>query len=124
MFDANLITSTFFKGVKPSNINCGDCWRWAYYAYRLFPGVELWTNSDHAWIKYNGLYYDSESPNGVECFEDLKCNRFMGSFDGEKLSLRLFKDFWREENRRIKLPGWQMLEANIRRFKRNNERTF
>jgi len=78
--NANLITNTFFPEYveRPYIINCGLCFEWAYIAYMLFDDIELWSNKNHAFIKYNGKFYDSESPEGVCDLEILNCN---ASFD-------------------------------------------
>ena len=66
-FDAQFITDTFFPQYKdnPKVINYGQCFQWAYLAYLVFEGVELWDTHTHAFIKYQGRFYDSETKDGV-----------------------------------------------------------
>lgn len=83
-FDANLITQTFFPEVHPRDINSGKCCNWAYYAYLLFPNVQLCSIIDkerllsgeiylsHAYVKLEDRLYDSETPNGALHFNGLK----------------------------------------------------
>lgn len=58
-------------------INCGWCYHWAYVVYSLLGGtlcsVFLDDKLNHAIIKIDGMYYDSESnPNvGEDNFRDL-----------------------------------------------------
>ena len=72
-FNARFITETFFPEYKdkPQVINWGQCFQWAYLAYHLFEGVELWDTHTHAFIKYNGKFYDAERPDGVLDWREL-----------------------------------------------------
>lgn len=99
-FDANFITKVFFpyewKHKYFSSINSGRCYDWAYIAYCLWPNVTLWTTERHAWVEVNGLHYDSESPNGVDDPEKLRCNEQFPANDvgPEMIQAEKFKDFW------------------------------
>lgn len=55
-------------------INQGRCWLWAYIAFRLYPRVELWTTGVHAFVRFQGKFYDSERPLGEEDHNNLPAN--------------------------------------------------
>jgi len=67
-FNANFITHTFFPEYigEEGFINSGRCYDWAYYAYCLFPTVQIWTTDFHAWIQYGKRFFDSVHPLGSE----------------------------------------------------------
>jgi len=74
--DGELITREFFPDFigNEAEINDGLCYKWAYVAARLYPNVTLWSNQSHAWVEQDGLFFDSESPNGETQLEHLNCN--------------------------------------------------
>jgi len=77
--DVQFINNNFFSHhARPSDINKGECFLWAYYAYRLYPNVELWDMGAHAFVrdKVTGKFYDSERPNGEEDWQDLPATNF------------------------------------------------
>lgn len=77
--DVKFINRTFFREYKDvSVINQGECFLWAYHAYRLYKNIELWHMDAHAFVrsKDTGLFYDSERPDGVENWEDLPATNF------------------------------------------------
>jgi hypothetical protein len=47
-------------------VNYGDCYKWAWIAYKIFNDVELWSHESHAFIRYRRKFYDSETLNGIE----------------------------------------------------------
>jgi hypothetical protein len=68
------------KGFSPRAINCGDCCMFAVELQKRFPrGKVAWgeevgkhfkTHVDqvgHCFFKYGKKFYDSESPDGVDC---------------------------------------------------------
>jgi len=80
-------------------------------AYLMFEGVELWSIGAHAFIKYQGKFYDSERLQGEEDWRDLPaCNFGHGcgcrscKKGARKMSLNFFKKFWL--GNRIK-PNWE-----------------
>lgn len=75
-FNPNFITKTYFPDFvnNPDKINYGQCFMWAYLAHETFSGVELWDTGVHAFVKYRGKFYDSETPEGVNDLEDLPAN--------------------------------------------------
>jgi hypothetical protein len=102
-FSANYITKTFFSHIDVEEINCGDCYNWAYLAYKVFHkcDIELWSTyawGHHAFIKIGNRFYDAESPRGVKnyrnlhCFKDPEYKDF--SPNSRKQTLREFKRFW------------------------------
>jgi hypothetical protein len=74
--DVHFINRTFFPSDNPSKINTGRCFLWAYIAFRLYKGVELWTHEAHAFVKYRGKFYDSQRPHGEEDWRDLPATNF------------------------------------------------
>lgn len=96
-FNAQFITDTYFKGWEdPSVINTGNCFQWAYLAFKTFQYVELWDVSCHAFIRYRGKFYDAERPEGEKDWRDLPaCNFGRGLlWCGRKQSLTNFKKTW------------------------------
>lgn len=52
----------------PSEINNGDCYRWAFLAYLTLPNVQLVScgcYGGHAFIYFKDRYYDAQHLNGV-----------------------------------------------------------
>ena len=72
-FEPALVTKEFFPNdVKvPKRINYGKCFLWAYAAHKIFQGAELWDMPSHAFVRYRGKFYDSETLNGVKDWRDL-----------------------------------------------------
>lgn len=70
------INRHFFNDYKDvSVINMGECFLWAYIAYSLYDRVQLWDMGSHAFVRYQGKFYDSEVPDGVSDWRDLPaCN--------------------------------------------------
>lgn len=75
-------------------INNGDCHRWSVLANKLYGGnlvtVDVYISWDedmsftrdcsHSFLKLNNKYYDSESPDGVDNWKNL---RFFESYEAE-----------------------------------------
>jgi len=62
------VTRESFKGTKPRRINQGWCYVWALLSKRRHPELELYsfrTYGAHAFVGYDGLFYDAQRPNGV-----------------------------------------------------------
>lgn len=108
----------------PKQINKGLCMRWAYMAYQMFEGVELWYIANHAFIRYQGKFYDSERLQGEEDWKDLPANNFgVGCGCGRcqkgagQRTLEEFKAFW--INNAIR-PNWnwydQLAQEGLRRY--------
>lgn len=83
-FIYRLLRSWNRKGYSPMSINCGDCDSFAQDLLTKFPeGQMFWgdeipkqfrTDVDpegHCFFKFKGRYYDSESPKGVSCPDQL-----------------------------------------------------
>lgn len=81
-------------GIKPYQINYGNCYHWAYIAHRLIGGKLMLTEDKggHAWLKYNGFYYDSESIGGTPFFGRLKLFQHNG-LPGVVRSSNTIKEF-------------------------------
>lgn len=72
--DVKFINRTFFpEYLDVAVINQGECFLWAYLAYRLYKNVELWDMGSHAFVRdrVTGKFYDSEKPNGEEDWQEL-----------------------------------------------------
>lgn len=73
--DLSFIKDEFFPKISARKINNGNCFNWAYIVYLLLEDKEVSLYSDdefvHAFVKIGDLYYDSECPTGVNCWEDL-----------------------------------------------------
>lgn len=98
-FKASFVTETFFSHIHRDRINRGHCFAWAYIAFNLFEGVEIWDTDSHAFVKYQGKFYDSDKPEGEEDWKDLPANNFGQTHYGRKLVARCqpieeFKDLW------------------------------
>jgi hypothetical protein len=121
--NGELITFLFFHEHIGNEkvINRGHCMKWAYAAFYLYRGVKLFSNQQHAFIKKDGLYYDSECPNGVKRWEDLHCNRHflkVGLADDEELltraqTLQQFEEYWAED---VECYCWESLKKRARNF--------
>jgi hypothetical protein len=77
--DVAFINRTFFSDYKDVKIiNEGECFLWAYHAYRLYKDVELWDMETHAFVrsKSTGKFYDSEKPEGEKDWKDLRATNF------------------------------------------------
>jgi hypothetical protein len=93
--NVSFITKTFFPDVYAPDINCGDCWMWAYYAWSIYKDVELWDIDCHAFIKYNGKFYDSERPRGVKDWRKLPATEYGNDCDRpRKRTQKTFKKEW------------------------------
>jgi hypothetical protein len=116
-FDADFISQVFFPKYYPDHltmVNCGYCYDWAYYAYCLWPHVELWSTLGHAWVQLKGKCYDSEAPQGVESHLSLPTNRRPRG-ESMKFNPQEFKDFWdgRGGGRRF---HWDKMIKEIKQF--------
>ena len=80
------LNKVFFRlyGLSPYSINCGDCEHYADCLAEILPGCEgFWgdelINEDddpdqfsyHFITRYNGRYYDSQHPWGVDDFREI-----------------------------------------------------
>ena len=121
--DGRLITKEFFPNAVGYEriINCGDCYRWAYIAYKLYEGVELWSNDSHAFPYQRGRFFDSESPQGEKSLEDLVCNEScgLGVDDSWAQGVDEFESFWADNGDFIDRED---LDREIRNFWRRYTR--
>jgi hypothetical protein len=115
--DGRLITKEFFPYAvgNEGDINCGNCYRWAYIAYKLYEGVELWSNDAHAFPYQRGRFFDSESPKGEKSLEDLVCNEMCGLGVGDSCAQDVdeFEEFWADNG---SFDDRKELDRQIRNF--------
>ncbi|MHC4213920.1 MAG: hypothetical protein ACYSWP_11160 [Planctomycetota bacterium] len=104
------ITEIFMSNLyidEPADINRGWCYYWAYIVYKFFGGILITVKEHgggHAFVEIDGLYYDSETPNGVDCWSSLP---FFRHFDldidvAEEQVPETFIDYWE----RVGREGW------------------
>lgn len=76
-------------GVKPWSINRGWCYQFALVLARLHAdkGVKLHTTVGHAWIEIDGVFYDSDTPQGTT-------EPLCSYYEPEQLSMQNFEEFW------------------------------
>lgn len=134
-FNGTFITRHFFPRFFRHNdlqsINAGHCYDWAYYAWRLFPNVVLWTTDYHAWVQVGKKFYDSETnPKGVLNFMHLGCNRRHGPDPWAdqhpvRMDVKDFQKFWNKHGGGFKNHWDSMLEGSLQKVlgKRYSERT-
>jgi hypothetical protein len=124
MLNLNYLTTAFLKQYRKRlhtslDINYGDCFRWAMLAYKLYGGQlisvtlmvenswegypgQLVSDGSHAFIKLDDKYYDSESPEGVNDWQELKyfSRLDVSMYDNWEYevrwhpSIRSFQRFW------------------------------
>lgn len=100
--DGRLITKEFFPNSvgRERTINMGECYMWAYIAYKLYSNVDLWTNEGHAFPCQQGKFFDSESPDGVDELTCLTTNRYVDDpEESVKQSEKEFVDYWNTHGR-------------------------
>ena len=63
------------KIILPSDLNRGECYRWAYFTSCLIDSCSFYrTVKDtytHAFLEIDGLFYDAECCNGVSTWKEL-----------------------------------------------------
>lgn len=126
-FNGNFISHHFFPEYRKylKGINGGRCYDWAYLAYRMFEGVELWTTDYHAWVRVinrdsGSRYFDSETKQGVSNFMLLGCNRrnsYPIPWQAQppvRMEVDSFKKFWDEHGGGFKRHWESMLERKLK----------
>lgn len=120
-FDPGFVTEEFFPNKDVRQINCGSCFLWAYAAWKLFDGVELWSISSHAFVKYGDKFYDSEMPQGTKDWTKLRAtNNGKGCAFSEALGPMFvgparpqdeneFKKYWSVYNH----PNWKLIDRKV-----------
>lgn len=117
-FDADFVSATFyckeFNTGRLDYINQGRCYDWAYYAKRTFhvSNIVLWSTYYHAYVEFEGKFFDSESPQGVKDFLKLKTNQ---RFEGVsiKQSIPEFTSWWDNRGGGQRRHWDSILEKNI-----------
>ena len=91
--NVRFINRHFFPNEPVEIINQGECFLWAYLAYRLYSNVELWDMESHAFVrsKKTGRFYDSESPRGEVEWEELPATNWGRGTGYVVQSIRKFK---------------------------------
>lgn len=123
-FNGTFISRHFFPDLFKVNalrvINTGACYDWAYLAYRLFEGVQLWTTDYHAWVRVGRKWHDSETCRaGVLNFMELGCNYRNSPIPWEgqpprSMEVDEFKDFWNHEGSGRRFHWDNYLEPKLR----------
>lgn len=113
-FTPSLIHSIFFKQyTHPIEINWGQCFHWAYIAYKLFDNVELWSSQYHAFIKFGNRYFDSEHLNGIKNWKKIRTiKEYYGS--AVRHSEKQFKLYWGQYN----IINWGELDSKVNFYNR------
>ena len=115
-FQPELVTPLFLEARfrhNPAAINKGNCMQWAYMAYRMFEGVQLWDICSHAFIKVQGKFYDSERLEGESDWKDLPacnfgagCGSHFCERSGKPAQRRNPNNFKRQWNKTRVRPDW------------------
>lgn len=110
------ITALF--DMSPYQINNGSCFNWAFLAKKLLGRkATLWNlGSHHAFVKYNGRFYDAECPEGVKNYLSLPCNR--GHYDpqAKRWEVQEFIEFWQDCGKRAMIIS--ELDAQVRMLRK------
>jgi hypothetical protein len=64
--DLSIISEKIFSGMSPEIINRGHCYNWALAAKYYLKSGQLFADDAHAFIYYDGRYYDATEPLGVD----------------------------------------------------------
>lgn len=88
---------------------------WSFLVASTFKGVELWDTYIHAFVKRNGLFYDSENLTGVDDPMDLRSNTVPGYFAGVpgQRSLYRFKRNWATSATMFQ-TSWKQMEEQAK----------
>lgn len=118
------INKRFFPDyLDVSVINEGECFVWAYIAYRLYSNLELWDMEAHAFVRCRktGKFYDSERPKGVVDWRDLPATNFgmgCGCYTcqtpaSKYRSVATFRDAWERQRKRFNID-FQKIDQEIK----------
>lgn len=119
MIDLSYITHQFFPDSWPAKINNGDCYRWAYLAYRLHRRVTLCTylrGGEHAFVRIGKLYYDAQHSQGIQDWKNLAFFTFYKPLARHyrEQPLRMFLKHWELSSYE---DGWNRpLDTKLRRY--------
>lgn len=112
-FQPSIIHPYFFpQHSHPMEINFGDCFKWAWIAFKLFKNVELWSNEIHAFFKYKDKFYDSECLDGIKSWRRLRTIVSLPYSQAIRMSPSDFLAHWNTLNK----CDWNALEAKINLF--------
>jgi len=101
------ITKKYFPQTSPRIINSGNCYNWAYVAYRNYNNAELFTVESyggHAFVKIGRCYFDAQNPGGTEHWMQLDLLQEMCRGNIHKVipwqqSLDVFLQYWQENGK-------------------------
>lgn len=117
-FQPALVTKEFFPEFinNPRRINFGRCFIWAYVASQMFENVELWDTDMHAFVRYMGKFYDSETLNGTVEWQELPIVRDFGytsaSHEASPRSLPDYFSLWEESREQFNV-NWSEIDRKI-----------
>ncbi len=123
--DVEFINETFFPEEKfIETVNYGQCFLWAYIAYRIYNNAELHDVDCHAFIrcKASNKFYDCENPLGVDNWYSLTaCKYAWSKYDTKKYHSTAggFRKEWKESAESFDI-NWD--EVNIKILKVLNEK--
>jgi hypothetical protein len=104
-FNPRIIHTEFFPHYSHSiEINFGNCFKWAWIAYRLFNKVELWSNYGHAFIAHKDKFFDSETLDGAKYWKTIPTIRRSFGYSKEyrspkKMGAIEFTSYWSRHNK-------------------------
>jgi hypothetical protein len=101
---------------SPSLINRGHCMRWAFTAYLMFQGVELWDIRSHAFVKVGNKFYDAERLMGERDWRDLPACNFGVSCGSSPAKHRHPDNFKRLWNTNYIKPDWRLYKRLANNF--------
>lgn len=114
MLNLKSVRAVYFPSLNARQINRGDCYRWAYVVKRMFSKAILCSDlyeGTHAFIRIEGLYYDSQSPLGVRHWRNLAFYRSDSAASIKRLNVT-----------ETGVTEFQRLWGNIRSFARNKKK--
>ena len=115
------ITQTF--GITPREIDDGSCFNWAFIAKKVLGRKATLYSAceNHAFVRYNGKFYDAECPRGVKYWWDLPVVReyphYYADDYAERQSIADFTTLWQDIGKHAMIV--EKLEKESRALKRN-----
>lgn len=114
-FSASFINNTFYSEEVAhkdlQSINYGQCYDWSWLSYLCWSNrVQLWSSENHAFVKVNGLFYDSEAVDGVCDWRLLRTCRDLNNEFGDRFyDTRDFIYEWADEKhfRKLERKCWK-----------------
>ena len=118
--DVHFINQTFFPNDDVKDINYGRCFLWAYTAFRLYKRVELWDFEIHAFVRYEGRFYDSERPLGELDWRDLPATNWgPATYEpARRVSPKTYKKRWAPSAEDFNVV-WKDVRAQVQKVVEN-----